>query len=369
MTKTLVITFKYRLKLTKEQLEKIVQAVGCSRFVFNHMLNRAKEAASDGNYLTYVDMANELPVLKILFEWLADAPSQVLQQAIKDLDRGIKSFNRERKKGKDHGFPGYRKKYVNDSIKFPQHIKLDNNHVLLPKIGWVRFIKSREIEGTIKQAVVKRQNNHWYVNLTCEIEKEVPEVEIRESHVIGLDVGLLTFATLSSGELIPNPKFLKTQLSKVKYLQKQFSKTKKGSKNRLKIRKKLSRLHEHIRNQRDDFLHKLTTHLVQNYDAIVVENLNVRGMVKNRCLSFAISDVSWSRFFSLLSYKCEWYGKKLIVVDRFFPSSKMCSSCGALQDMPLKERTYKCAQCGSVMDRDLNAALNIRKAGISFLQA
>ena len=146
------------------------------------------------------------------------------------------------KRGRDHGFPGYRKKYVNDSIKFPQHIKLDNNHVLLPKIGWVRFIKSREIEGTIKQAVVKRQNNHWYVNLTCQIEKEVPEVEIRESHVIGLDVGLLTFATLSSGELIPNPKFLKTQLSKVKYLQKQFSKTKKGSKNRLCDTKRYSEL-------------------------------------------------------------------------------------------------------------------------------
>ncbi len=368
MTKTQIITFKYRLEPNKAQEQKFVQFVGSGRFVFNRMLNRVKEAASNKIYLTFVDLANELPVLKREHPWLAEAPSQVLQQATKDLYNGVISFGRQRKKGKEYGFPSYRKKYIHDSMKFPQHVKVKDNWVWLSKIGWVRFRKSREIEGTIKQAVVKRRNDHWYVSLTCTLEKEVPEVVIKESHVVGLDVGLLNFATLSSGDVIPNPKFLKTLLKQVKHLQKLLSKAKKGGQNRLKLKKKLNKLHEHIRNARDDFLHKITTYLVKNYDAIVIEGLNVRGMVKNRCLSFAISDVAWSKFFSLLSYKCEWAGKKLIVIDRFFPSSKMCSSCTALQDMPLKQRTYKCSQCNLVMDRDLNAAKNIKKAGLSFLE-
>ena len=212
MTKTQIKTFHYRLEPTKDQKRKIVQFAACGRFVFNRMLNRVKEAASNKIYFTFVDLANQIPELKREYQWLDEAPAQVLQQAAKDLSNGIISFGRERKRGKKYGFPSYRKKYVHDSIKFPQHVKVKDNCVWLPKVGWVRIRKSREIEGTIKQAVVKRRNDHWYVSLTCRLEKEVPEVEVKESQVVGLDVGLLNFATLSSGDVIPNPKFLKTLL-------------------------------------------------------------------------------------------------------------------------------------------------------------
>ena len=368
--KTIQKVLKFRLKQTKAQQQEIAQTAGSSRFVYNYALERYIRSAEENIYLSYEDICKELTSLKRnpQTEWLKKRPSQILQQAIKDATRAIDSFYREKKKKKKYGFPKFRRKFVHDSFKYPQHVKIDGNRAWLPKIGWVCFIDSRQIEGIIKQAVIKREGDHWYIHLTCEIKKEVVIIKPREEKVIGLDVGLLKFATLSNGEQIENPHYLKKSLNKLKRLQKSVSRTKRGSKNRLKLKNKMRKLHLRIKNQRLDFLHKITSQLVKQFDGIIIEDLNILGMVKNRRLSLAISDVGWGRFFSLLRHKIEWAGKVLVVINRFLPTSKACSSCGEKRDMPLIERTYSCFKCGLVLDRDLNAALNIREAGRSFLQ-
>ena len=188
--------------------------------------------------MRYEDIANQLPGLKRdpRTEWLSDAPAQVLQQAIKDAVLARDKFFKEKKKNKKYGLPKFRKKFINDSFRYPQHVTVEGNYVFLPKIGRVKFIKSREIEGTIKQAVVKREGKHWNISLICEVQQEVIIVKPREEKVIGIDVGLLRFATLSNGDEIYNPHYLKSSLDNLKRLQKAFSRTKRGSKRRLKLR-------------------------------------------------------------------------------------------------------------------------------------
>lgn len=369
--KTFTKAFKYRLKPNKAQRKKIAQNSGCARFIYNYTLERLIKSAQEKVCLHYEDITNELPSLKRdpRTRWLGDAPAQVLQQAAKDAVLTRDKFFKEKKKNKKYGFPKFRKKFVNDSFRYPQHVTVEGNYVFLPKIGRVKFIKSREIEGTIKQAVVKREGKHWNISLVCEIQQEVVLVKPREEKVIGIDVGLLRFATLSNGDEIYNPHYLKSSLNDLKRLQKAFARTKRGSKNRLKLKDKIRKLHLRIKNQRLDFLHKLTTHIVENFDGIVIEDLHILGMLKNRHLALAISDVGWGKFFDMLRYKCEWYGKVLVVINRFLPTSKTCSSCGEKKAMPLSERTYSCSRCRLEIDRDLNAALNIRKAGMTFLQA
>ena len=368
--KTIQKAFKFRLKAKKAQWTLIAQAAGCARWIYNYALERYTKSSKEKIYLRYEDIANQLPGLKRdpQTEWLSKPPAQILQQAIKDAIRAKDSFFREKKKNKKYGFPKFRRKFKHDSFKYPQHVKVDHDKVFLPKIGWVKFIDSRPIEGTIKQAVIKREGDHWYVSLVCEVQQEIEVVKPRAERVIGIDVGLLSFATLSNGEEISNPRYLKNSLTKLKHLQKKLARTKRGSKGRLKLKEKIRRLHFHIKNQRLDFLHKVTTQLVKNFDGIVIEDLHIRGMIKNRHLALAISDVGWGKFFSMLAYKCQWYGKVLVVINRFLPTSKTCSCCGEKQDMPLNERTYSCSKCGLEIDRDLNAALNIREAGLSFLQ-
>ena len=369
--KTFAKVFKFRLKPNKTQRKKIAQNSGSARFTYNYALERFIKSAAEKIYLSYEDITKELTGLKRdpQTQWLKDAPAQILQQSVKDAMLAIDRFFKGKKKNKKDGFPKFRKKFVHDSFRYPQHISTNCNYVWLPKVGWVKFIKSREIEGTIKQAVVKREGNHWNISLACEIQQEVVPVKPKEERVVGIDVGLLRFATLSSGDEIHNPRHLKSSLNDLKRLQQAYARTKRGSKNRLKLKVKICKLHLRIKNQRLDFLHKLTTHIVQNFDGIVIEYLHILGMLKNPHLALAISDVGWGKFFAMLRYKCEWYGKVLVVINRFLPTSKTCSSCGEKKDMPLSKRTYSCSRCGSEIDRDLNAALNIRKAGISFLQA
>ncbi len=371
---TMVIqkTFSFRLDPSKNQCIQFAQYAGSARYIFNYGLSSIKKALEEKNKIpTYTDIANKLPRLKKATEtaWLKTIHSQVLQQSLKDLDSGMKSFYRRLKAKQTPGFPRFKCKGIKDSFRFPQYIKCENSKVYLPKIGWVKYRNSRPLEGMIKQATVKRHGIHWNIHIVCEIAQEISEKAIDSAKIVGIDVGLLNFAYLSNGIVIENPTFLKKDLRRLQHAQKKHSRKKRGSKNRKKSALKLNKLHERIANKRRDFLHKVSTDIVENQDVIIVEDLNIKGMVQNRHLSRSLSDAGLGEFMFFLKYKTGWQGKKYVQIDRFVPTSKRCSSCENKQDMPLRIRRYKCNACGINLDRDYNAALNIRAAGLAILKA
>ena len=365
-------TFLYRLKPTSVQKTKNMQFAGARRFVYNYGLNLVKNAFDKKLKIpSYTDIANTLPLLKKSPDtnWLKDIHSQVLQQTLKDLETALNHFFRGLKTKKKIGFPVFKKKGKNDSFRYPQGVRCDSGKIWLPKIGWVAYHDSRLLEGVIKQVTVKRQGIHWDVAIVCEIEQTVIMAPIIAEKTIGIDLGLSHFASISDGSVIENPSFLKKELRKLAYLQRSLSRKKKGSNNRKKSVVKVVKKHIDVYNQRKNFAHQLSHTLVKNHDVIVVEDLCIKGMVQNKHLSRAISDVGWGMFLNFLKYKCSWVGKHFLKVNRFFPSSKMCSSCGCQQEMPLNIRMYQCKKCSIQIDRDLNASLNIRAAGLAVLNA
>jgi putative transposase len=374
MNKSTVIqkTFHYRLKATTEQTTKCIQFAGARRFIYNYGLNLIKNAFEKQQKLpSYADIANLLPLLKKAPDtaWLKETHSQLLQQVLKDLDQSLKHFFRGLKTKKKIGFPAFRKRGKNDSFRYPQGFKFQDGTVWLPKIGWVRYWNSRPLEGVVKQVTVRRQDVHWYISVVCEIEKVIVPVVIAEKKAIGIDVGITQFAQLSDGTSIANPSFLKKELRTLARLQRSLSRKQRGSNNRKKAIRKVVKKHIDVYNQRKNFAHQLSSKLVKNHDMIAVEDLNIKGMIQNKHLSRAIADVGWGMFLAFLKYKCAWYGKHFVAIDKFYPSSKMCSSCGNKQDMPLSVRTYECSSCSLLLDRDLNASLNIRAAGLAVLNA
>jgi putative transposase len=373
-TKNIVIqkTFLYRLKPTLVQKIKCMQFAGARRFIYNYGLNLVKNAFDNKLKIpSYTDIANTLPLLKKSPDtsWLKDTHSQVLQQTLKDVETALNHFFRGLKTKKKIGFPVFKKKGKNDSFRYPQGVRCENDKVWLPKIGWVAYYDSRPLEGEIKQVTVKRQGMHWYVAIVCEVEQTIVIAPITAAKTIGIDLGLSHFASISDGAVIENPSFLKKELRKLAHLQRSLARKKKGSSNRKKSVMKVVKKHIDIFNQRKNFAHQLSYTLVKNHDVIVVEDLCIKGMVQNRHLSRAISDVGWGMFLDFLKYKCSWFGKHFVRVDRFFPSSKTCSSCGCQQEMTLNVRIYQCKNCGVQIDRDLNASLNIRAAGLAVLNA
>ena len=370
--KTIQKTFSYRLKPSSSQQVLLAQFAGAARFIYNFGLAQIKAALESGSKLpTFVTIANQLPLLKKATEtmWLSEIHSQILQQALKDLEKGIKYFFVQRKKKKNVGFPRFKKKGIKDSFRYPQGFKCEDGKIYLPKIGWVAYYDSRPIEGTMKQVTIKRQGKHWYIHIICTIEKNIELVPIIPEKAIGIDLGLTHYAYLSTGQAIENPRFLKRDLKKLRKVSKSLSRKKKGSNNRKKAAQKVGKLHQTIKNKRNDFLHKLSTSLVKNHDIIAVENLTVSGMIQNRNLAQSIADAGWSQFLSMLEYKSVWTGKHFVKIGRFVPTSKTCSSCNMQQDMPLCVRRYLCNDCGLDLDRDLNASINIRAAGLTVLNA
>jgi putative transposase len=355
--------YKYRLSPDEMQREMFLKHIGACRFVYNWSLEqKIKVYEIDKKALTRFDLNNMLPALKGEFEWLKDVNSQSLQQTNKNLDSAFKRFFREKK-----GFPKFKsKKNPLQSFGVPQNYKVDfdNNRVKLPKIGWIKTKLSRSFEGILKTATVSMTaTGKFFMSILVEDGKETPKKKsFGYDTTIGIDVGIKHFATLSDGSKIDNPRFLKSSLQRLKVLQRRYSKTKKGSKNRDKARLKVALQHEKIANQRNDFLHKLTTKLVSDNQAIAIETLNVAGMMKNHCLAQAISDVSWGEFFRQLDYKSERYGKTLLRIGRFEPSSKICNVCGSINhDLKLSDREWTCVGCGALHDRDVNASINIKK--------
>lgn len=324
--------------------------------MYNYFLRKRIDAyAETGKGLTYHDTALQLTELKKQDDcnWLKDMDSQAVQQALRDLDTAYNNFFNKRAK-----FPTFKKKHSKQTCRFPQRFKIDGNKLYIPKVGWVKIVLHRPIEGIMKNLTVSRTKSGKYF-ASIQVEQEIDD-PVYQGGQIGLDLGLKDFAVTSDGQRFPNPKHLRKSERRLKRYQRKLSKTHKGSKGRDKARLKVARLHEKIANQRLDFTHKLSRQLVESNQLIAVEDLNIKGMVKNHSLAKSISDAGWSEFVRQLNYKGQWYGCHIEQIDRFFPSSKRCVHCGFVnQDLQLSDRHWICPECGTVLDRDVNAAQNI----------
>lgn len=314
----------------------------------------------------------DLTILKQQEEtiWLREVDKCALQNTLKQLDSAYQHFFRRVKESKKPGFPHFKsKKQKRQSYQTNSNIKVSEGAVQLPKLGKVKCRTSRVVQGRIMSATVSRSaSGKYYVSLCCRLDRELPKLPTM-GVVVGLDVGIKSFAVSSDGVEYPNPKYLRKSEKKLARLQRNLSRKTKGSSNWEKARIKVANCHEHVANQRRDMQQKLSTKIVRENDIICVENLATKNLMRNHKLAKAISDVAWFEFRRQLSYKAEWYGKQLVMVDRLFPSSQLCSCCGAKWEgtKNLKVRKWTCPCCNADLDRDTNAAVNILHEGIRLL--
>ena len=366
-------SYKFQLYPSKEQINFIERTFGCCRYAYNHYLaERQHVYRTTGQTLNYYGCCKDLTLLKKQSEtsWLLEVDATALQSSVQELDRAFQNFFRRVKKGERPGYPKFKSKHHHkQSYKSKcvgSNIKVFDNAVQLPKLGKVRCRISKKVKGRILSATVSRSaSGKYYVSLCCRLDHDVPKLPDTDA-AVGLDVGIKSFAVSSNGMEYANPKYLWQSEKKLARLQRQLSRKTKGSANWNKARIKVARLHEHIANQRRDMQQKLSTKLIRQYDVICIEDLAPSNMVKNHKLAQAIADTSWSEFRRQLTYKAEWYGRKLITVDRFYASSQTCSQCG--EKWPgtkdLSVRQWVCPNCGAVLDRDTNAAINILHEGL-----
>lgn len=357
--------YKYRIFPNDVQINQLANYFGQARFVYNLGLETKIAAyTSAKKNLNYMDLAAQMKELKDTEAiWLKQCPSQVLQMSLRNLDNAYTNFFR----GK--GFPKFKNKYSKQSIQFPQGINVDfqGNIIFLPKLKNVSIDFHRTFEGEIKTVTVsKTTTNKYYVSILVENQNELPNKRpVTAETAVGIDMGIKTFATLSDGTSFANPKLLRKSLKALRVAQRSLARKSKGGKNYDKQRIRVSLLHEHIRNQREDFLHKVSKDIVSRYDTIVLEDLNVSGMLKNHKLALAIAELGWNSFETKLNYKADWQGKNIIYIGRFEPSSKICSCCGTInKDLKLSQREWQCPKCNTLHDRDANAATNIKQFGL-----
>ena len=350
--------YKFRFYPDSEEATMLSRTFGCRRFIFNWGLERRQKSYAEGNPSNYNKDAAALSLLKKDPEkqWLKEVSSVALQQALKDLDKAYEAFFAKRAK-----FPQFKRKEGKQSFRLMQNgFTYSLGRLQLAKMSRpLKVVWSRPFKGEPSQVTVSRDTaGHYFVSLLVEEEaKPLPPSSRGEA----IDLGLSTFATFSSDRpAVAPPRFLKTLLDRVRRL----SRKKKGSKNRAKARARLARLHARIADCRNDFLHKLSTTLVRENQALYVESLKVANLMKNSRLARAIGDAAWGEFLRQLEYKCAWYGRYIWQAPPMFPSSKRCSACGfKLKTLPLSVREWTCPECGTIHDRDKNAALNLEMEG------
>jgi len=352
--------YRFRLYPNLTQQEALAIQFGHARFVYNYFLQmRRKNYEATGKGLYYRQTAYLLTKLKqqASYSWLTAAHSQVLQQALKDLERAYQNFFAGRS-----GYPHFKSRRGKQAIRYPQRVKVDLSakRIYLPKVGWVKTVFHRPIDGRLKNVTVsKTKSGRYFVSIQVEVEVAKP---VCQGGQIGLDLGLSAFAILSDGQKIDNPRYLLHAERRLRRLKKSLSRRKLGSASWESQRQKVARQYEKVSSQRKDFQHQLSIKIVRGNRLIAIEDLNIKGMVRNRQLAKHILDVGWGQFLSMLAYKGEWYGCEVVKINRWYPSSKTCSQCGAeMETIPLHVRSWACPLCGAFHGRDINAAINILK--------
>lgn len=368
--------YKFRLYPNQEQSTLISKTFGCVRFVYNKMLAERKDT-----YNKYKDNKTELKKQKLPtpakykdeFLWLKEVDSLALANAQLNLQSAYNKFFREHK-----GFPKFKsKKHPIQSYTTNNqggNIRIKDNKIKLPKIGWVRCKVHRQIAENeiIKSCTISRTpTGKYYVSILVEYDKEIQPIQVDKNNILGLDMDMKNLYTDSQGIKAEYPRFYRKMLDKLVVEERKLSRCKLGSNNRNKQRIKVAKLHEKVANQRKDFLHKLSKQLADNHDAVVIEDLNMQGMSQTLNLGKSVADNGWGMFTTMLKYKLEWQGKQLVKVDKWFPSSQLCSDCGFQnpETKDLSVREWICPNCGEKHNRDHNAAINIKNEGIRMLFA
>ena len=372
--------FEFEIQPNGAQQRRIKQFCGCARFVFNKALDGQKQAyeADNNTTFSYTKIANQLPQWKKTFPWLKDCHSQVLQQSLKDLERAYCNFFEKRA-----NFPRFKKKGIKERIRFPQGFKLEqhNSRLYLPKIGWVRYRNSRNVVGEIKNVTVRQKCGRFYVSIQTECEVEIAKHQGGE---IGIDMGVVRFATLSNGEYFAPLNAFKTYKGKLAKLQRQLKNKIKFSKNWQKLQAKIAKLHHKIANCRKDFLHKISNTISKNHAMIYIEDLQVSNMSKSAKgtveapgtnvaqksgLNRAILDQGWGEFRRQLDYKAQWQGGVLVAVPPH-NTSRTCPCCGHIdkENRPTQSK-FECVECGHTENADVVGALNILERGRTLVQA
>ncbi len=365
--------FKYRIYPNKKQQELIQKTFGCCRYVYNYFLDkRITEYKENKKTLSFYDTNKMLTQLKKENEWLKEPDKNALQIALRNLDKAYKKFFKQQS-----GYPKFKSKKNNyqsytTSCNKKVHkdtIRIENKHIRLPKLGFVKIRDKQVPQGRILNATISQEpNGHYYCSLCC-TDIEFPQYPKTNKNV-GIDLGIVDFAILSDGIKIKNPRFYEKSEKKLAKLQKELSRKTIGGSNWNKARIKVAKLYKHISNQRKDFLQKLTTNFVRQYDIICIKDLSIKSMkeISSKIRNKHLEDVSWFEFRRMLTYKSTWYGKILSVIDRYFPSSQICHCCGANGGKKSVEiRYWICSNCGSKLDRDDNASINILNEGMRIL--
>lgn len=367
--------YKFRVYPNTSQEVLIQKTFGCTRYVYNYYLAKRMEVYDkDKTTFNYYSCSADMTSLKKEALWLKEADSTALQSSLKDLDSAYQNFFRRVKEGVKPGYPKFKSKKNNHqsyTTKFSNgNIAVLDNHIKLPKLGLVKCRVSKQVQHRILFATVSQNpSGKYFVSVVC-TDVKVESIE-KTGAMVGIDLGLKELVITSDGQHFPNSKCYIRSQNKVAKLQRELSRKSSGSNNREKARIKAARQYEHITNQRLDGMHKMTIVLVNNYDLISIETLSPKNMVKNHKLAKAISDAAWGEIVRQMEYKCDWYGKKLVKVDRFYPSSQICNHCGFknVDTKNLSVRKWDCPQCNTHHDRDINAAKNILDEGLRIISA
>jgi putative transposase len=363
----MILAHRIALKPNKSQANGFTRACGVSRFTYNWALAQCIEHyRATGKSLNLNELKRRWNQEKPA--WVYESPRDANSQPFADLNKAFHNFFRELKKGnKKAGLPTFKKKGKSRDSFYLANDKfwVKGKLAKIPVIGKVKLTEELRFYGTIKHGTISREADRWFLSIAVEGEFDR---ERTGQEIVGVDLGVKALATLSTGEAIIGPKPLKAAQKKLARMQRQHSRKKKGSRNRAKSAMKVARMHRRIKNIRMDALHKFTDYLCKNHATVVIEDLHVKGMMKNHCLARAVSDMGFATFRFMLEYKAKLYGTDIIIADRWYPSSKTCSCCGKVKaTLALSEREYVCDHCGFTLDRDLNAALNLKAVGLTAL--